>query len=117
METELTVALRSTPPLAVLDLEGSVTTFAEEAINTAYQTVTSEGAQKVLLNFSNVHYVNSAGIAIIIGILTETRKRNQGLLVVGLTPHYQRVFHMMGLSQYVAVFDTEAAALESLRTP
>ena len=107
---ELHASLRQVPSLMVIDLRGSVTGFADGAITGAYRTAAEQGARDFLLNFSAVDYVNSAGIAIIIGILIEARKANQRLLVTGLTPHYQKIFNMMGLSDYAPVFESVEAA-------
>jgi anti-anti-sigma factor len=114
MADEVRAMLREEPPLTVIDLEGDVTTFADDAINSAYRQASELGATNILLNFSSVDYLNSAGISIIIGVLTEARKADQRLLITGLTPHYRKVFHMMGLTQYAPVFDSEAEARASL---
>jgi anti-anti-sigma factor len=57
-----------------------------------------------------VDHLDSSGIALIIGLLTEARKQDQRLLVTGLTQHYQKIFEMMGLTQYAPVFPSEDAA-------
>ena len=114
MANDVQATLRDVPPLTIIDLAGDVTTFADEAINTAYQQACERGAENILMNFTAVDYLNSAGISIIIGVLTEARKADQRLLVTGLTPHYRKIFQMMGLSQYAPVFESEDAARESI---
>jgi anti-anti-sigma factor len=116
MANEVQATLRELPPLLVIDLRGEVTTFADEAINTAYQQASDQGAENILLNFAGVDYLNSAGISIIIGVLTEARKADQRLLITGLTPHYRKIFQMMGLSQYAPVFDNEDAARQAVQS-
>ena len=115
MANEVEATLREVPPLTVIDLRGEVTTFAEEAINAAYRDASEAGARNILLNFAGVDYLNSAGIAIVIGILTETRKREQRLLLAGLTPHYEKVLSMMGVAQYAPVYPDEAAARDAVQ--
>ena len=102
--------LREVPPLTVIDLSGEVTTFAEEAVTSAYREATAQGARQILLNFKDVEYINSAGIAVIIGLLTESRAADQALMVTGLTPHYTKIFQMMGLAQYAPIYESEEAA-------
>jgi anti-anti-sigma factor len=114
MANELQATLRPLPPLTVIDLKGEVTTFADEAITIAYEQASKEGAENILFNFSAVDYMNSAGISIIIGVLTEARQADQRLLLTGLTPHYRKIFQMMGLTQYAPVFDDEDAARQSV---
>ena len=52
---------------------------SEEKINSAYAQVTGQGAKHILLNFRQNDYINSAGIAILIGIVTEVNRNNQKL--------------------------------------
>lgn len=114
LEDELTVSTRQRENVAIIDLIGDVTTFAEEKINSAYQTVTSQGARSVLLNFRQNDYINSAGIAILIGIVTEVNRHNQKLAFSGLSQHFQKIFRMVGLAQYAEIYQDEDEAIQHL---
>lgn len=115
LEDELTVSTRERDGVAIIDLVGDVTTFAEEKINTAYREVTNKGARFVLLNFRQNDYINSAGIAILIGIVTEVNRNNQRLAVSGLSQHFQKIFRMVGLAQYAEIYQDEEEALGGFR--
>jgi anti-anti-sigma factor len=112
LEDELTVSTRQRDDVAIIDLVGDVTTFAEEKINSAYQQVTSQGAKQILLNFRQNDYINSAGIAILIGIVTEVNRNSQKLAVSGLSQHFQKIFRMVGLAQYADIYQDEDEAVE-----
>jgi anti-anti-sigma factor len=114
MRDEIQVTVRFGKNATIIDLVGDVTTFAEEAIHKAYQDASSDGAHNVIFNFREDDYINSAGIAILIGIVTEARKRDQRLLMTGLSAHFQKIFHMVGLTQYVDLYSTLKEALASL---
>lgn len=114
LEDELTVSTRQRDTIAIIDLIGDVTTFAEEKINRAYQEVTNQGAQHVLLNFRQNDYINSAGIAILIGIVTEVNRHNQKLAFSGLSQHFQKIFRMVGLAQYAEIYQNEEEALRQM---
>ncbi|NJM06558.1 STAS domain-containing protein [Candidatus Gracilibacteria bacterium] len=116
LEDELTVSVRERDGIAIIDLIGDVTTFAEEKINTAYRDVTNRGARFVLLNFRQNDYINSAGIAILIGIVTEVNRNNQKLAVSGLSQHFQKIFRMVGLAQYAEIYQDEEEAVQSFKT-
>ena len=111
LEDELSVSTRERDGVAIIDLVGDVTTFAEEKINSAYAQVTSQGARHILLNFRQNDYINSAGIAILIGIVTEVNRNNQKLGVSGLSQHFQKIFRMVGLAQYADIYQDEDEAL------
>jgi anti-anti-sigma factor len=114
LEDELKVSIRQRDGVAIIDLEGDVTTFAEEKINSAYQQVSGDGAKHILLNFRQSDYINSAGIAILIGIVTEVNRKGQRLAVSGLSQHFQKIFRMVGLAQYAEIYQDENEAIEGL---
>ena len=114
MSEEIQVSVRGEGDVTVIDLIGDVTTFAEEAINQAYQSASADGAKNIVFNFRENDYINSAGIAILIGVVTEARKKDQKLLMTGLSPHFQKIFRMVGLTQYADLHPTVNDALASV---
>lgn len=112
LEDELSVGIRERGDVAIIDLVGDVTTFAEEKINSAYAQVTEMGAKHILLNFRQNDYINSAGIAILIGIVTEVNRNSQKLAVSGLSQHFQKIFRMVGLAQYADIYQDEDEAVK-----
>lgn len=114
LEDELKVSMRTRESASIIDLEGDVTTFAEEKINAAYKQVSANGATQILLNFRQSDYINSAGIAILIGIVTEVNRKGQRLAVSGLSPHFQKIFRMVGLAQYAEIYQSEDEAIDGL---
>lgn len=113
---EIQVSIREESGATVIDLVGDVTTFAEDAINQAYQTASTDGAVNIIFNFRENDYINSAGIAILIGIVTEARKQDQKLLMTGLSIHFQKIFRMVGLTQYADLYPSVEEALASLNS-
>jgi anti-anti-sigma factor len=113
---EIQVSIREESGATVIDLVGDVTTFAEDAINQAYQTASADGAVNIIFNFRENDYINSAGIAILIGIVTEARKQDQKLLMTGLSIHFQKIFRMVGLTQYADLYPSVEEALASLNS-
>ena len=114
MSDEVQITIREENDATVIDLVGDVTTFAEDAINQAYQTASADGATNIIFNFRENDYINSAGIAILIGVVTEARKKDQKLLLTGLSVHFQKIFRMVGLTQYADLYPTVEEALASL---
>jgi anti-anti-sigma factor len=111
LDDDLNVHIREREGVAIIDLIGDVTTFAEEKITNAYNEVSRKGARNILLNFRQNDYINSAGIAILIGIVTEVNRSNQRLAMSGLSQHFQKIFRMVGLAQYVDIYQDEDEAI------
>ncbi len=95
----------------IIDLQGEINAFAEEALNSAYSEAASQGRSNTLLNFKDVDYINSTGIALIVGLMTQARKSNIRLLAYGLSSHYAEIFRVTRLDDFIAVFPDEQSAL------
>jgi anti-anti-sigma factor len=96
----------------VLRFSGDISSTSKESVLGAWQTVNGTGP--VLLDFSKVEYINSSGIALIIQMLMEADKTGQRVAAFGLTPHFQKVFTMVGISKYAGLFKDEPTASASL---
>lgn len=114
IDDELKVTTRQRDGVWIIDLEGDVTTFAEDAITSAYEKVSGEGAKHIVINSRQSDYINSAGIAILIGVVTEVNRKGQKLAISGLSAHFQKIFRMVGLAQYADIYAGEDEAVEAL---
>ena len=110
----LNVEVRLEPGVAVLDLMGEINGFAEEALNSAYAEAESTDPKTILLNFEEVDYINSTGIALIVGLLAKARVSQRRLVAYGLSDHYVEIFEITRLSDFMSVFpDEESAVVEA----
>ena len=95
--------------------ETDITSFSEVAILGTYRGLPAGDYPKILLDFSSVEYINSSGIALIITMLMEAGKAGQKIVCFGLTPHFQKVFEMVGLKKYTSLHATEEEGLAALQ--
>src|SRR5687767_4253273 len=108
----LNVEVRLEPDVAVLDLMGEINGFAEEALNTAYAQADAKDTKTILLNFEGVDYINSTGIALIVGLLAKARASHKRLLACNLSEHYVEIFNITRLSDFMSVFPDEQSAVQ-----
>lgn len=91
--------------VAVLELSGDVSAGAEAELQLAYGQVAAEPV--VVLDFAAVDYINSTGIALIVGLLAEARKSGQEVRARGLAQHYREIFRITRLSDFMTILDEE----------
>lgn len=103
--------IRKAARTVVIDLHGEIDARADGALGGAYDEAAAHEPEAVLLNFGDVDYINSTGIALIVGLLTRARAAGTQLLACGLSDHYQELFRITRLSDYVGLFQDEASAL------
>jgi anti-anti-sigma factor len=111
--TPFSAAARAEGGGTVIDLHGDIDRNAQEQLESVFGQT---GDGPVILNFSDVDYINSTGIAVIVGILARARAQGRPLRACGLSDHYREIFHITRLSDFMAIFDDELAALASKPT-
>ncbi|CAN5353385.1 MAG: STAS domain-containing protein [Acidimicrobiia bacterium] len=99
--------------VAIIDLQGEVNALSGPRLEAAYAEAISAEPESVLLNFSEVEYINSTGIALIVGLLAKARAANRPVLACGLSEHYQEIFTITRLSDFMSIFPDEASARSS----
>lgn len=112
MSQDIEVSTRKRGEVAIINIKGDLTAVTGESVEEAYQRISTDGAKKILLFFDKECYINSGGIAILIGMVSESIERDQVIRVAGLSEHFQKIFGMVGLTRYTAIFDSEETALE-----
>ena len=104
---------REKPRAVILDLHGEINGFAEDALNRAYAEAERERPEAILLNFTDVDYINSTGIALIVGLLARARQQHIPLRACGLSEHYMEIFTITRLVDFMGLYGDEASALSS----
>jgi anti-sigma B factor antagonist len=111
-EAKVTMSVRSASDAAsVIDIQGEITSFAEDMLMDAYTKATSGGATVIVLNFEGLEYMNSGGIGLLVTMLIRANRQEQSLLAYGLTEHYQQIFELTRLNEAILIFGSEADAL------
>lgn len=108
-EDDFDVAVSAREDGAVLTLSGTVNRGAKEKLEAAYRETGNTG-QRVLLDFGRVDYINSTGIAVIVGLLAMARAEGRAVAAFGLSDHYRTVFEITRLSDFMNMYENEAAA-------
>ena len=92
-----------------LRMRGDLDSRAEGALGTAYGEVAATGTEAVTLDFGDVGYINSTGIALVVRLLADARRDGRAVRAVGLTPHYREIFRITRLSDFMDIVEGDAA--------
>ena len=98
--------------VTVLRFSGDISSSSHDALLGTYATVNK--SEPVLLDFSKVDYINSSGIALVIQLLIEAANSGQRVFAYGLSPHFTKVFTMVGITKYAGLFPGQQEALAAL---
>lgn len=99
---------------AVIDIRGEISGQAEAALMAAYAEASQPGVTAVILNFSNLEYMNSSGIGLLVTLLIRVQRQKQKLLAYGLSDHYRQIFDLTRLDSAIGIYDDETAAIAAV---
>ncbi|MGB9738352.1 MAG: anti-sigma factor antagonist [Chloroflexus aggregans] len=58
-----------------------------------------------VLDFSEVSFINSAGISALLKFVVNARKAGYQLFAMNVTPHHQKIFKMVEMSRYMPTIE------------
>ncbi len=95
--------------VSAIHLAGYLSAEAADVVEEALQQVADAG--KVLLVFQEEGHINSAGLVMLFDLIMPLLSQGKKVRIAHPAKHFRRVLHIMGLSKYVEVFETEEQAI------
>jgi anti-sigma B factor antagonist len=107
--SDTTVDVVSDGSTAMMRIHGEITGGSEPPIMAAYAE--AGDARSIVLDFTQLEYMNSGGIGLLVTLLVRAQRAGQKLLAVGLTDHYRQILALTRLDEAITVCEDETAAL------
>jgi anti-sigma B factor antagonist len=105
------------PDVGIVRAQGQLDGAADEALTSGYEAATLDAAPAVVLDLTDVDYINSTGIALIVALLGRARSEGRELRVSGLTDHYRHIFEITRLADLVPMYATVDEAVAGGAVP
>jgi len=99
--------------VAVIDIRGEVTSGCDAALASAYEEASTPGTNRIVLNFTELEYMNSGGIGMLVTLLVRANRQHQDVHAYGLSEHYRQILSLTRLDEAIAVRDDEASAIDA----
>ena len=114
MKEKFKVQVDQKNSIPIIFLKGEISTFSDVAINKSYKSISFKNEPQLIIDFTETTYINSAGIATLVGLVAEIDQKGGTLKFVGMAPHYQRVAKIVGITEYVKLYNSIEEALAEI---
>lgn len=104
------ISTRTSNDIHIVAIAGSLDSTTSPEAQKALDAVLV-GARKVALDFSELDYISSAGLRVLLGAAKQLRASGATLRMFGLNPSVREVFEISGFSAILSVYASEAEAL------
>lgn len=103
--------MKSAHDVAVMLPKGYINDLGAERLEQTSEEMLGKGLKKLVVNFSDVQFINTIGVSIFTGIIHKTREYKGLLCFTNMKKVHRDIFEMVGLMQHVKVFKDEEEAM------
>lgn len=75
-----------------------------------------KGQTKIILNFSNLNYISSAGLGAIMGAIKNVHRLQGDIKIAGMTSSVFEIFDTFGFTQLFKIYPNVAEAIASFKS-
>ena len=108
---EITASSRDS--ITALQLEGRMDLNSSSQLKERIKEYLSEGKKHIILNLSDVSFVNSSGLGTLVSILKDVRMVKGRVVLCNLAQYVQEVFEITQLSHIFEIYPTAEEATAS----
>jgi serine/threonine-protein kinase RsbW len=108
------ITTRARNDVTVVAFAGNLDSITSPQAQQALDAVLAGGVKKVVVDFTGLDYISSAGLRVLLGTAKRLKGVGGALRLFGLNETVREVFQISGFSTILATFATEAEALERL---
>lgn len=99
--------------VAVINVQGEVDVYTAPKLREEIHKQLDQGATKIVVDLTNVAYMDSSGLGVLIGALKRAREENGDLVVASPNPRISRILDVTGLSK---IFNVQADTQQAVGT-
>jgi anti-sigma B factor antagonist len=108
------IVIRRVDNATIVDVSGDIDLAnSPEMRKTLLHEVRAKGLPRVVLNLSQVRYIDSSGVASLVEGLKASRDIGSRFILIGLSGAAREVLQLSRLVKVFEIYDTEVEALEA----
>ncbi len=111
----LTLAASETDGVVVVKFSGRLTINHVDEVDVFLTKLLGEGGGGIILNLADLTHIVSSGIGVLIAFRERTAKAGRPLAIGGVNPKILKIFQLMSLESFFAIFDAVPQALAEMK--
>ena len=108
------LSIESTDNAHIIALQGQINSANAATVETEVLAVLQKGAKNVLLNMTELSYISSAGLRVVLVLAKRLKQAGGKLVIYRMQPHVREVFDISGFLAILNVTATRNEAVEQL---
>ena len=97
--------------ISTLYIKGYLDAHTAPQLEDSLQDLIDDSRFKIIVNFSELAYISSAGLGVFMGFIENVRENEGDIKLTNMSPKIFRVFDLLGFPTLYDIFDDEAEAV------
>lgn len=97
----------------VIQIAGSLDSLTSDKVQTFFDEQINSVQARLVVEFSQVDYLSSAGLRVLLSALKSARQRGGDMYLVGVQDNVRKVLKLAGFTSIFKIFSTVAEALDA----
>ncbi|GMR22879.1 MAG: STAS domain-containing protein [Acidobacteriota bacterium] len=110
---DLTMESRQVGDVIVICPQGFINAHTVRQFEQALSQALEDGHEKILINGSELAYIASAGLGVIMGLIEDTRAKGGDIRLAELNDTVRNIFAVLGFNHLCKVLSSEQEGVES----
>lgn len=98
--------------VAKIKIDGYLDSSTFPRLQEYLSSLVAQGQYRLLLDLSDLDYISSAGLGVLMGMLREVRDKGGDLKIVNMSEKIERVFNLLGFSRILRLYSAEERAVD-----
>jgi len=95
----------------ILSVSGRIDTATAPAMEQEINRIIESGSRSVLLDFSNVAYISSGGLRVLLSTAKKLKNPGDKFALCSLSPEVMKILKLAGFNTIFSIYPTEGEAL------
>ncbi|MEE8335020.1 MAG: STAS domain-containing protein [Candidatus Neomarinimicrobiota bacterium] len=108
----MNIKQRKQADFLIFDLSGHFDTTTAPGVEVEINKIIDDQVNKIIINLSDVEYISSSGLRVLLATLKQLKKEDGVLRIFGLNETVQEIFDISGFSVIFDLFKGETEALK-----
>lgn len=98
----------------ILDISERLDCVSSPSLEKRLNELIESGERSLLVNFSNLEYISSAGLKVLLETSRELKSKGGKLLICCLSGMVKKVFEISGFNAILSIYENEKEALKDI---
>ncbi len=106
------VSQSETGGVSILCLKGYLDAHTAPDLENAIQRLVDKKTYEIVVNFTDLTYISSAGLGVFMGFIEDVRKNGGDIKLTNMKPKIYRVFDLLGFPTLYDILDEQQTAVD-----